>query len=314
MNTINFDKAKNIPILICAFNRPKYLKKLFKKLQVLKPKYLYIAIDGPRKKNKIDLIQIKKVKSIINKSINWKCSINKKYQRKNLGTKLAINYAINWFFRNVKMGIILEDDIDSDISFFRYASELLIKYRLNNRIKMISGNNYFNNKNKINESYYFSQTPGTHGWASWRRSWKEMDINMPAWGKNKNFFKILSMFKYNFTRAHFFKKRFELSYENKIDSWDYQLYYSILRNDGYIIKPKINLCKHIGWGPDATRSKGLDTFPDIFSNKIKFPLIHPKKIHINKKLDIAEDKIVRRISFLKYFFYLTKTKILNLFS
>ena len=53
MNTINSDNVKNIPILICAFNRPKYLKKLFKKLKELKPKYIYVAIDGPRKKIKL---------------------------------------------------------------------------------------------------------------------------------------------------------------------------------------------------------------------------------------------------------------------
>lgn len=309
MTIYHYNNRIEIPILIIGFNRPKYIKNLIKKIKIARPKKLYIAMDGPRKNYKEDIYLCNKVREILNNEINWECVVRKKYENFNLGTKKAVYSAISWLFYNEEMGIILEDDIDPDYSFFKFAEELLFKYNKINIIKVISGNNYFNNHKTIKESYYFSQTPATHGWASWRRAWKAMDIKMLDWKNRKNFFSICNFFNYNFSRSHYFYKRFDLSYKNLIDSWDYQFFYSIIKNDGIIIKPRVNLCKHTGWGADATRGKGKDTFPEIIANEINFPLKHPLKIIINKKLDILEDNKVRRLSFLKYFLSLAKNKI-----
>ena len=56
------------------------------------------------------------------------------------------------------MGIILEDDINPDLSFFPFINCLLYKYKNNNKIMMISGNNYITSNDKGIESYYFSKS------------------------------------------------------------------------------------------------------------------------------------------------------------
>lgn len=304
------DSYNNIGILLICFNRPKYVKNLINILKKIRPKKIYIALDGPRKNFPDDIEKCEAVKKIIENGINWDCNIKKKYEKKNLGTKIAVYNAIRWFFNNEEMGIILEDDINPDLSFFKFSSELLNRFKNKKEIKMISGNNYLKNENLIDDSYYYSQTPATHGWATWHRTWDEMDINMQLW-KNYSFFSLLKNFNFNLTRSHYFYKRFKLSYENQIDSWDYQFFFSIIRNNGIIIKPKKNLCKHIGWGEDSTRGKGPDTFPDIKAEKLFFPLSHPKKIKINHKLDKMEDYRVRKLQFIKYFYYLIKKKIFS---
>tara|TARA_Y100001970_G_scaffold248250_1_gene317633 strand:+ start:708 stop:1646 length:939 start_codon:yes stop_codon:yes gene_type:complete len=309
MSTLSNNNFSKIPILIIAFNRPKYIDRLIKKIEIVRPEKLYIAIDGPRENNNNDKYLCDEVKSIFEKKVNWKCSIKKKYEKTNLGTKEAVYSAIRWLFDNEEMGIILEDDIDPDFSFFKFSEELLLKYKHSSKIKMISGNNYFSDNKLISESYYFSQTPATHGWATWRRTWDEMDIEMLSWNKNKKFIFILLLFNFNLTRAHYFFKRFELSYKNLIDSWDYQFFYSIIIKKGFIIKPKRNLCKHIGWGPDSTRGKGPDDFPEIKREQINFPLSHPKKIYVNYEIDKMEDIKVRKLSFFNYFLYLLKKKL-----
>ena len=48
---------------------------------------------------------------------------------------------------------------------------------------MISGNNYITSNDKGIESYYFSKSPGTHGWATWKRAWNKFDLQ-------KKFYKI----------------------------------------------------------------------------------------------------------------------------
>tara|TARA_B100001123_G_C15081811_1_gene935969 strand:+ start:90 stop:1028 length:939 start_codon:yes stop_codon:yes gene_type:complete len=309
MNNLSNNNYLKMPILIIAFNRPTLVGKLIDKLKYFKPENIYVAVDGPRERNLEDQNLCDDVKNLINKKINWNCNLYKNYQTNNLGTKNAVYSAIKWFFQNVEMGIILEDDIDPDISFFKFSEILLNKYKLNEKIKMISGNNYFNNNDLVKSSYYFCQSPGTHGWATWRRTWNDLDIEMSDWNKNRNFFSMYSFFGFNLSRIHYFFKRFDLSHKKLIDSWDYQFFYSIVKKRGLIIKPAKNLCKHIGWGPDATRGKGKDTFPDIKSEKINFPLIHPNKIIINKKLDIMEDKIVRKLNFFNYFYSLIKKKL-----
>ena len=48
--------------------------------------------------------------------------------------------------------------------------------------------------------------------------------------------------------------------------------------DKKTLQNKRNLCKHIGWGPDSTRGKGPDDFPEIKREQINFPLSHPISI------------------------------------
>ena len=44
--------------------------------------------------------------------------LNGKLVKKNLGCKIGVTNSINWFFSNVKEGIILEDDIIAHDDFF----------------------------------------------------------------------------------------------------------------------------------------------------------------------------------------------------
>jgi len=75
-----------------------------------------------------------------------------------------------------------------------------------------------------------------------------------------------------------------------------------------IIRPYKSLCKHIGWGNDATHSKRPDQHPDVITKEIDFPLLHPKKITINDRLDNIEIKKIRNVYFWKYLIYKFKKK------
>jgi hypothetical protein len=297
------------PILIIIFNRSKYLKKISTILNKIKPLKIYIAADGPRKNVKYDLLKCKIARKTLLNNINWKCKILKKFSKKNLGVKKNIIESLNWFFQNESKGIILEDDCYPNISFFKFCDELLKKYEDNNKIKMISGNFYFQKNFKLNDSYFFSQRPGTHGWATWARSWAENDIDMKKWKGFVDFLFLVFFFKLNLTKSHYFFKKFKSAYLNKIKCWDYQWLYSIWKNNGLIIRPSKNLCKHIGWGPESTHGKGRDTFPKLKNSKMNFPLTHPNKIYQNNTLDNFEDKIVRKLNFISYFKYKLLNKI-----
>ena len=43
MSTLSNNNFSKIPILIIAFNRPKYIDRLIKKIEIVRPEKLYIA-------------------------------------------------------------------------------------------------------------------------------------------------------------------------------------------------------------------------------------------------------------------------------
>ena len=302
----------NTPIVLIVFNRTKYLEKIFEVLKKLKPKTLYIAADGPREEIKRDLKNCNLVRNLVLEKIDWDCKIYKKFREKNSGLKININEAIDWCFEQENECIILEDDCLPDISFFEFCKFTLNKYRQIKKIKMISGNYYFKNILSQN-SYYFSNCPGTHGWAIWKDRWLENDKKMKSWNGLKEFFWLIYFFNFNISVAHYFYQKFKLSYLEEIKSWDYQLLFSIWKNNGLIIRPYKNLCKHIGWGPDSTHGKGDDTFPELKNSLMKFPIKSPHKIKINIKLDNLEHKHIRKIYFFRYLVKLIKLNFLKIF-
>ena len=133
-------KYRNIPVLILGYNRPKHIKKLISSLKKIKPKNIFISLDGP-KKNEIDRIKCHVVKNEIEK-INWNCEIKKKYNLNNLGCRESVYKGINWFFKHNNFGIVLEDDCIPNDSFFHFCNIMLDKYKYKRQVKAICGTNY----------------------------------------------------------------------------------------------------------------------------------------------------------------------------
>ncbi len=95
------------------------------------------------------------------------CEIKTLFRDHNLGCKHGCISAIDWFFENEEMGIILEDDILPDHSFFKYCEDLLIKHYDDNTVIHINGANFSNDKLENDCSYFFSNLPVIWRWATW---------------------------------------------------------------------------------------------------------------------------------------------------
>ena len=78
--------------------------------------------------------------------------------------------------------IILEDDCVPNPTFFRFCQEMLDRYRHDQRIGMISGDNFQFGRRRNDDSYYFSKYVHVWGWASWRDRWVgSYDVTMARW-------------------------------------------------------------------------------------------------------------------------------------
>ncbi len=185
--------------------------------------------------------------------------------------------AIDWFFSNVQEGIILEDDCVPDQSFFSFCQELLEKYRDDERIMMISGDNFQFGRKRTEGSFYFSRYFHIWGWASWRRAWSHYDVDMNSWpefrenGYLNNFLSEKRMVKY-------WESIFNSVYNKLINTWDYQWVFSCWTQGGLSIMPDNNLVSNIGFDERSAHTTGDTIFSRLPTKKIEFPLVYPKYI------------------------------------
>ena len=99
----------NIPILFLIFNRPENTLRAFEEIKKQKPKYLYVAADGARPHVVEDLEKCKATRELVIEGVDWDCEVKTLLREENLGCGKAVQSALDWFFSEVEMGIIIED-------------------------------------------------------------------------------------------------------------------------------------------------------------------------------------------------------------
>lgn len=275
---------KQTPILIIVFNRPKKAQALIESLSKIKPRKLYVAADGPR--NETDKIQCDQVKEIV-ENINWECDVHKKYSQINLGLSQNMEEAIDWLFSENETGIIFEDDCIPNEDFFRFANEMLERYKDNEDIMLISGTNYQQGHRRGNASYFFSKYSRIWGWATWRRSWslyRKGAYGMDEFIKNNELNDIFPDKK----ESGFWLKAFTNPYTDRNGktrlTWATTWHYSVLKNRGLTIVPNVNLVQNIGYGEDSTHTRGSGRGWSFKTEKLG-EIIHPDKIEVNEEAD-----------------------------
>ena len=271
------DKA----VLIIIFNRPDKFRKVIASLRTVKPHKLYIAADGPRVNNKNDIIKCSETREII-KEIDWECQIKTLFHDNNVGCEKGVSSAVTWLFENEEDGIILEDDIVPDETFFYYCEKLLDYYKDDERIMHI-GNNNIHDENS-SDSYYICSIANSCGWASWRRAWKYFDLGLFKYDYDKIINKIENRFDNEIVKRFLKKNAFELK-NNPYAVWDNSWIISVMINNGMAIYPNQNLITNIGFDEEATHIKDKNHH---FSNLKTTPLKDIKyleKVELNKKMD-----------------------------
>jgi hypothetical protein len=270
------DADLETPVLLLVFNRPELTRMVFSAIRAARPRFLYIAADGPRENQPGEQERCAEARSVLS-DIDWNCDVKTLFRNSNLGCRKACASAIDWFFESAGDGIILEDDCYPDHSFFRYCQELLARYRDDERVMHIGGNNFqFGWVRDPDYSYYFSKYGSIWGWASWRRAWKLYDVSMAS------YFEIASKGYLEDILPDGGERRFRVNTFDDIvvrnmDTWDVQWTYSKLVNRGLSIVPRVNLISNLGFGSDATHTTdAADKRARVSRSAMEFPLRHPR--------------------------------------
>jgi hypothetical protein len=271
-----------VAVLFLVFNRPDNTARVFEAIRQAKPPRLYVAADGPRDGWVGEAEHVAKVRKIATE-VDWPCEVKTLFRDKNLGCKKGISSAITWFFEQEEQGIILEDDCLPHLDFFSFCENLLDRHYSDERIFVITGNNFQNGTWRGDASYYFSKYNHCWGWATWRRAWKHYqgDINFwPKW-KTSDAWKKYTPDK---IERKYWQKIFDSCYAGQIDSWAYPWTASTWYKNSQTVTPNVNLVSNIGFGEGATHTKKPTKFSYMPTMELSH-ITHPKQVIIDIEAD-----------------------------
>lgn len=283
-------EAFSTPVLLLIFRRPDLTRRVLEVLRQVRPTRLYVAADGPRPGHLTDERQCTEARQVL-KEVDWPCQVVTLFQEQNLNCGLGPVTALNWFFAHEEEGIILEDDCVPSASFFPFCAELLARYRHEEQVMHIGGNNFGSEARRPlapdAPSYHFSTQRTSWGWATWRRAWQRYEYHMP------DFHAVAASGGLDAAFSGRLEKRYRLAKMAGVlalpqppDVWDYQWEYAIARHQGLYIIPAVNLVGNLGFGGDSTHTHDAqDTLGMLPAQELPFPLRHPVHVVADRRRD-----------------------------
>lgn len=270
------------PVAYIVFNRPRHTEQTFAVLRQQRPSRLFIIADGPRPGHLTDTARCQAVRAIV-EQVDWPCEVHRNYADTNLGLKRRVSSGLDWVFEQVERAIVLEDDCFAHPDFFRFCDTLLERYAADERVWVVTGNNFQNGRRRGEAAYYFSKYNHCWGWATWRRSWRHYDGELtfwPEWRESRDWRRKLC----DPHERAYWSAIFEHVHAGGIDSWAYPWTASVWYHGGLTATPNVNLVSNIGFGPDGTHTlaeadrDGLPVGP-------LGELTHPRHVIVDRRAD-----------------------------
>lgn len=270
------DYELTTPVVLLIFNRPDTTARVFAEIAKAKPKQLFVVADGPRPDRPDDAEKCAAVRAIV-EQVDWDCNVYTNYAPENLGLRRRVASGLDWAFQQVEEAMILEDDCAPDPTFFRFCQELLARYREDERIMVVSGNNFQYGRRRTPYSYYFSRYNHCWGWATWRRAWRLYDDEMRDWPEVRRNEQLRAVLEKD-DAVRYWTRIFDRTYAGEYNSWAYRWTYSCWCHSGLTTLPAVNLVSNIGFGPLATHTRNSSRELALPTTSMEFPLQHPTRL------------------------------------
>ncbi|WP_251979418.1 hypothetical protein [Salinibacter ruber] len=290
------------PIVLFVYRRPNYTAEVLKIIKNVSLNDLYIVADGPKNNQEKDLTE--KVRKKIS-TANIDAKVHTNYSDQNLGLRDRFASGLEWVFNNEDKAIILEDDIRPSLSFFKFCDELLSYYEGDQRVWDITGTNHIGKWNVDDFSYHFSYHGSMWGWATWKDSWQQYDKKMSKWD-NPTSKKVLRDILCNYGQYKYAHSVYEKTFNNTIDTWDYQWGFSRQINNSLSVVPSGNLVTNTGVGELATNTSSQNSLMPQSTCQLRFPLQHPFFIAPDREYDCRVHNLRSENSLAKWIKYLLR--------
>ena len=121
------------PVCLIIHRRPETTRQVLAAIRTVRPRRLFVVADGPRPQvpGEAALCHAAREAAL---SVDWDCTVTPLFAAGNLGLRDRVRSGLDAVFAAVPEAIILEDDCRPDPTFFRYAAELLERYRDDPRV------------------------------------------------------------------------------------------------------------------------------------------------------------------------------------
>lgn len=286
---LEMTSVPSFPVVLCGFNRPQLTARVFEVIRQWRPRDLYLILDGPRVGHPNDVELIEQVKTIL-RGVDWPCRVHRDFASANLGLKTRISGGLSSVFSTAEAAIILEDDCVPDLTFFRFAEELLERYRHTTEVGLIGGTSRLRGRWESEYSYGFSSDVRIWGWATWARTWNEfissgnLDSSWDADIRRR----LVQGFPKGARRSAIASM---VESAGDLDSW--ALPFAIhCRSRSYLsVVPEVNLIENVGFGALSTHTKFEDYVSQVPASSLRFPLRHPGVIDENPEIDRLESEL-----------------------
>lgn len=265
-----------VPVVLIVFNRPDTTLRVLDAIRVVRPYHLLVVADGPRAGFPGDEARCEATRERI-ETVDWECRVDRSFSDSNLGCRARVISGLDWAFSMVEEAIILEDDCVPHATFFGYASELLARYRDDERVMTISGQQPLGEMAERSDSYSFSRYPLIWGWATWRRAWQRNDPLLDRWHALAETDWLPRLLDDPWA-ARFWALQFQRAYDG-FDTWDYGWIFSTWLHRGLAVHPRVNLVANIGFGADATHTREpAPPWARRRAASLASPLRHPPEV------------------------------------
>jgi hypothetical protein len=272
------------PVALLLFNRPDMTGRVFEAVAAARPRTLLLVADGPRSDREGEAEACAAARAITER-VDWPCEVRREYSDANLGCARRVSTGIDWIFRNVEEAIILEDDCVPHPTFFPFCEQLLQRFRDDERVMVVSGDNLVGGRPAGPSSYWFSRSFHLWGWATWRRAWSRFDLGMSRWPEKRDTDFLASILG-DANLAASWRRTFDAAHAGEIDTWDFAWVFACWLNAGLSAVPAVNLVSNVGFGPNSTHTREpLSWFANLPTRAMAFPLRHPSLVKTSRGWD-----------------------------
>jgi hypothetical protein len=269
--------------LLIAWRRPHHTRRVLDALRVVRPERLFVAVDGPDEDARPgESAAVAATIDVIESSVDWPCTVSRRYSPSNQGCREGVSSAIDWFFGEAEEGVILEDDCVPHPEFFRFTAELLRRYRDDARVMSIAGDNSAGLRSSRSSSYTFVRYPQIWGWATWRRAWQRYDRDLAGYARARASGDWRRMVPDPAERAYFERVLDGILDAGTPDTWDYQWVATLLQHGGLSVHPRVNLVSNIGFGPEAVHTTNTQHRRADVPTESILPLGHPLRVRLDR--------------------------------
>jgi hypothetical protein len=281
------------PVVLFVYNRPEHTMatiEALKKNQLSNETTLYIFSDGPKNENAEELVA--KVRQNI-RSVNGFQQVLLIEREKNWGLASNVIDGVTNIVNEYGRVIVLEDDLITSPYFLKYMNDALSMYENEQQVMQISGHMFGSSAN-INTDTFFLPLTTSWGWGTWKRAWGKFD--QEANGYKKLLDEEELRYRFNAYGTLDYTTMLMRQMRGELDSWAIRWYWSVFKNNGLVLFPKITFIQNIGMDGSGTHYNKLTPLQYI-KNKCKliFGRTNLSYKKLTKMSTAIEEEIVKQI-------------------